>query len=91
MSVSAGLGHNRRNGRSRVYAITFDFDTSLLGQLYPNQSWRSAYSDVRRFSKRTVSRTSRAQFTLHVTTSTLSNASRLFKTWPRPTTGLRRL
>ena len=32
-----------------MYAITFDFDASLLEQLYPNQSWRNAYSDVRRF------------------------------------------
>lgn len=32
-----------------MYAITFDFDTSLLEQLYPSQSWRNAYSDVRRF------------------------------------------
>ncbi len=49
MAVAAGLGHNRRPGRSRGYANTFDFDTSLLEQLYPNQSWRNAYSDVRRF------------------------------------------
>ena len=49
MALAGGIGHNRRNGRSRVYAITFDFDTSLLEQLYPNESWRNAYSDVRRF------------------------------------------
>ena len=49
MVQAVGIGHNRRPGRSRVYAITFDFDTSLLEQLYPNDSWRNAYSDVRRF------------------------------------------
>ena len=32
-----------------MYAITFDFDTGLLERLYPNDSWRNAYSDVRRF------------------------------------------
>ena len=32
-----------------MYAVTFDFDTSLLEQLYPNESWRNACSDVRRF------------------------------------------
>ena len=32
-----------------MYAITFDFDTEILEQLYKNESWRNAYSDVRRF------------------------------------------
>ena len=32
-----------------MYGITFDFDPSLLERLYPNQSWRNADSDVRRF------------------------------------------
>ena len=32
-----------------MYAITFDFDTQLLEQLYPSDHWRNAYSDVRRF------------------------------------------
>ncbi len=45
----AGLGHNRRSGRSRVYAVTFDFDVEMLERLYHNESWRNAYSDVRRF------------------------------------------
>ena len=44
-----GLGHNRRPGRVRVYAITFDFDVEMLERLYHNASWRNAYSDVRRF------------------------------------------
>lgn len=48
-SLVAGLGHNRGRGRQRVYAITFDFDTELLEQLYHNESWRNAYTDVRRF------------------------------------------
>jgi len=48
MSVAAGIGHNRRSGRSRVYAITFDFDAGMLEQLYPSPSWKNACSDVRR-------------------------------------------
>jgi virulence-associated protein VapD len=43
------IGHNRQRGNRRVYAVTFDFDTQLLEQLYHNPSWRNAYSDVRRF------------------------------------------
>jgi virulence-associated protein VapD len=43
-----GVGHNRRRGNS-VYAIVFDFDTELLEQLYPNASWRNAYTDVRSY------------------------------------------
>ncbi len=32
-----------------MYAVTFDFDTETLERLYHNESWRNAYSDVRRF------------------------------------------
>jgi virulence-associated protein VapD len=32
-----------------MYAIVFDFDTEMLKQLYPNQSWNNAYSDVRNY------------------------------------------
>lgn len=32
-----------------MYAIAFDFDTTLLEQLYPSPSWRNAYGDVRSF------------------------------------------
>lgn len=32
-----------------MYAITFDFDVEMLEKLYHNESWRNAYSDVRRF------------------------------------------
>ena len=32
-----------------MYAIVFDFDTDLLAQLYPNNSWRNASSDVRNY------------------------------------------
>ena len=32
-----------------MYAITFDLDTELLRQLYPNPSWNNAYADIRRF------------------------------------------
>ena len=50
MERSASLmGHNRRRGNERVYAIAFDFDTELLEKLYPNSSWRNAYTDVRKY------------------------------------------
>ncbi len=32
-----------------MYAIVFDFDTDTLQQLYPNNSWRNAYTDVRSY------------------------------------------
>ena len=32
-----------------MYAITFDLDTETLEKLYPNQSWRNAYTDIRKF------------------------------------------
>ncbi|HWG06105.1 MAG TPA: virulence factor [Beijerinckiaceae bacterium] len=32
-----------------MYAIVFDFDTEMLKQLYPNQSWNNAYTDVRNY------------------------------------------
>jgi virulence-associated protein VapD len=32
-----------------MYAIVFDFDTQVLEELYPNDSWRNAYTDVRAF------------------------------------------
>jgi virulence-associated protein VapD len=32
-----------------MYAIVFDFDTETLEQLYPNSSWRNAYTDVRNY------------------------------------------
>ena len=32
-----------------MYAIVFDFDTETLEQLYPNQSWRNASTDVRSY------------------------------------------
>ena len=32
-----------------MYAIAFDFDTEMLEKLYPNASWRNAYSDVRSY------------------------------------------
>lgn len=31
-----------------MYAIVFDLDTNMLEQTYPNQSWRNAYTDIRR-------------------------------------------
>ena len=32
-----------------MYAIAFDFDTEILEKLYPNASWRNAYTDVRKY------------------------------------------
>lgn len=32
-----------------MYAIVFDFDTTVLEQTYPNQSWRNAYAEVRNY------------------------------------------
>jgi virulence-associated protein VapD len=50
-SISKGIGHNSRRGRS-MYAITFDFDTNSLQAAYPNTSWNNAYNDVRNFLTR---------------------------------------
>ncbi|ALK10420.1 Endoribonuclease VapD [Blastochloris viridis] len=48
MATAVGIGHNRPRG-GRVYAIVFDFDTEILKQTYPNQSWNNAYADVRNY------------------------------------------
>ena len=32
-----------------MYAIVFDFDTETFEKLYPDTSWRNAYSDVRMY------------------------------------------
>ncbi|HEY0393941.1 MAG TPA: hypothetical protein VGD01_05555 [Candidatus Elarobacter sp.] len=32
----------------RMYAITFDVDTDTLQQVYPGDSWRNAYTEIRR-------------------------------------------
>lgn len=32
-----------------MYAIVFDLDTNSLKDVYPNQSWNNAYSDIRNF------------------------------------------
>ena len=43
------VGHNSRPGRPPVtYAISFDLDTKVLQDLYPNASWQNAYFDVER-------------------------------------------
>ena len=31
-----------------MYAIVFDLDTKTLEAVYPNESWRNAYQDVRK-------------------------------------------
>lgn len=44
-----GVGHNSsRAGGNSMYAIVFDLDTKTLEQIYPNDSWRNAYQDVRK-------------------------------------------
>ena len=49
MSNIASIGHNRLRRISPVYAITFDLDTETLEKLYPTESWRNAYTDIRKF------------------------------------------
>jgi virulence-associated protein VapD len=44
-----GVGHNRTGRRPPVFAITFDLDTESLEKLYPSDSWRNAYTDIRKF------------------------------------------
>jgi len=34
--------------KTRVYAIAFDMDTESLKQLYTNDSWNNAYTDIKR-------------------------------------------
>jgi virulence-associated protein VapD len=48
MPTTAGIGHNRGRG-GRMYAIVFDFDTEMLKQTYPSQSWNNAYAEVRNY------------------------------------------
>lgn len=48
MAQRPGLGHNRKGGGG-MYAIVCDFDTEMLKQPYPDQSWNNAYSDIRTY------------------------------------------
>jgi virulence-associated protein VapD len=43
------IGHNTKVRPPVTYAITFDLDTKVLEQSYPNTSWQNAYSDIARF------------------------------------------
>ena len=44
------LGHNSQRGRAPVtFAITFDLDTKILQEIYPQPTWQNAYKDVARF------------------------------------------
>jgi virulence-associated protein VapD len=46
----AGVGHNAKRTRAPVtFAITFDLDTKILEEVYPQPSWQNAYKDVGRF------------------------------------------
>lgn len=47
MNLRAQSGHNS-GVKSVVYAISFDLDTAVLEETYQNESWRNAYSDVRK-------------------------------------------
>ena len=47
MNARAGIGSNS-GVRPVMYAITFDLDTAVLEQTYHNESWRNAYSDIRK-------------------------------------------
>lgn len=45
----AGIGHNRQaRVKPAMYAIAFDLDTAVLQEVYKNQSWNNAYSDIRK-------------------------------------------
>ena len=46
--MAASIGHNS-GGRKSMYAIVFDLDTTLLNELYHNNSAANAYSDIRKF------------------------------------------
>ena len=35
-----------------MYAVVFDLDTRTLEQVYPNDSWRNAYVDIRKVLER---------------------------------------
>jgi virulence-associated protein VapD len=35
-------------GKYRLYAITFDLDTETLQKIYPGDSWRNAYGEIKR-------------------------------------------
>jgi virulence-associated protein VapD len=35
-------------GNYRMFAIAFDLDTETLEKVYPNDSWRNAYGDIKR-------------------------------------------
>lgn len=48
-SYAVGVGHNRRTRPPVTYAITFDLDTKILEQTYPQPTWQNAYKDVGRF------------------------------------------
>ncbi len=45
----ARIGHNSKAaGKPTMYAIAFDLDTTLLQDAYHNDSWKNAYSDIRK-------------------------------------------
>lgn len=48
-AFTIGVGHNRRSRPPVTYAITFDLDTKILEETYPQPTWQNAYKDVARF------------------------------------------
>ena len=44
--MNAPIGHNSQR-KGTVYAITFDMDTARTEELYPGQSWRNGYNEVK--------------------------------------------
>ncbi|WP_239739779.1 MULTISPECIES: virulence factor [Luteibacter] len=51
LEEAADLERLPRNA-SKMYAISFDLDTNVLKQMYPNPSWENAYADIKRFLKK---------------------------------------
>ncbi len=41
------MGHNQQMRSGRMYAISFDLDTTTLEKAYGGGSWRNAYTDIR--------------------------------------------
>jgi virulence-associated protein VapD len=47
---AATIGHNKGRMRAPVtFAITFDLDTKILEDTYPQPTWQNAYKDIAKF------------------------------------------
>jgi virulence-associated protein VapD len=49
--IFSTIGHNSSRA-GRMYAIIFDLDTNVLGQIYPGPNSNNAYADIRSFLTR---------------------------------------